>query len=202
MTAWSNKEYVNWIYKTLLDRDADESGLDHFSDRLDSGEDLKNIFESILAGDEYKAKMRAEEVDPLQISQRQRRRLTIVDVGARLLATEDHIYAPLTKGTLDWRAIGFEPQKHRIEERAAAEPDPRLVLIEAFIGDGKEALFRTVNDDGSSSLLDLNLKFNADFDDIGDMRVVSTDVVQTSTLDEALAGEPHIDFLKFDIQGF
>ena len=202
MSEWSNKEYVNWIYKTLLHRDADESGLDHFSNRLESGEDLKNIVESILAGDEYKAKMRAEEVDPLQISQRQRRRLTIVDVGARLLATEDHIYAPLTKGTLDWRAIGFEPQKHRIEERAAAEPDPRLVLIEAFIGDGKEALFHTVNDDGSSSLLDLNLKFNADFDDIGDMRVVSTDVVKTSTLDDALAGEPHIDFLKFDIQGF
>lgn len=87
MSEWSNKEYVNWIYKTLLHRDADESGLDHFSNRLDSGEDLKNIVESILAGDEYQVKMRAEKVDPLQISQRQRRRLTIVDVGARLLAT-------------------------------------------------------------------------------------------------------------------
>lgn len=104
-------------------------------------------------------------------------------MSAPSATTEDHIYAPLTKGTLDWRAIGFEPQKHRIEERAAAEPD-HLVLIEAFIGDGKEALFPYCCDDGSSSLLDLNLKFNADFDDIGDMRVVSTDVVKTSTLDE------------------
>lgn len=125
--------------------------------------------------------MRAEEVDPLQISQRQRRRLTIVDVGARLLQRRSHLRAIDKRSTLDWRAIGFEPQKHRIEEQAAAEPDPELVLIEAFIGDGKEALFHTVNDDGSSSLLDLNLKFNADFDDIGDMRVVSTDVVKTST---------------------
>ncbi|TQN57248.1 DUF4214 domain-containing protein [Agrobacterium tumefaciens] len=50
MSEWSNKEYVNWIYRTLLHRDADESGLDHFSNRLESGEDLKNIVEMNRTG--------------------------------------------------------------------------------------------------------------------------------------------------------
>lgn len=105
---------------------------------------------------------------------------------------------------LEWRCIAFEPQRHRLEERATAESAPpvRLVLIDAFIGDGSEGRFHCVNEDGSSSLLDLNRTFCSQFNDLSRVEVVSTEHVSTRTLDDLLAAEPYVDFLKFDIQGF
>ncbi|MBN8871795.1 MAG: FkbM family methyltransferase [Rhodospirillales bacterium] len=202
MGKWSSEDYVRWMYRSLLAREADEDGLRHFAGRLDRGDDLRLLVDAIVESEEFRSKAAVDAVDPLGLSARQRRPLVIVDVGARVLASEAHIYAPLTTGTLDWRCIGFEPQAHRLAERAAAEGDPRLHLIDAFIGDGAEGRFHTVSEDGSSSLLELNTAFNADFDDIGGMRVVSVETTRTTTLDDALAGEDHIDFLKFDIQGY
>lgn len=202
MSSWSNEDFIRFVYRGLLSREPDPAGLTHFVEALSEGEDLRKIINNIVESGEYQSKVKADLRDPLDIGSRVKRPITIVDVGARALESEDHIYAPLINGKLDWRCIGFEPQMHRLQERAHAESNPNLTLIDAFIGDGSEAVFHVVNDDGSSSLLDLNLSFNAPFDDISKMRVVSKESVKTVTLDDALHKEEYIDFLKLDIQGF
>ena len=129
------------------------------------------------------------------------RPIVIVDVGAQKLADEDHIYAPLLRPDIDWRCIGFEPLDHRRTERLASEIDPRLQMMDAFIGDGQRHVFHTVNDDGSSSLLKLNETFNAAYEHISTLQIVGTEEVQTHRLDDILKAEQVVDFLKFDIQG-
>lgn len=197
-----NEELVRLLYRGLLNREPDAVGLDHFCKVLAEGADVRQIFTDITSGEEYKHKTRLFEDDPLHIGTKVHRPIKIVDVGAQKLASEDHIYASLTRNAWDWRCIGFEPQEDRLNERLQDEANPNLTMLNAFIGDGSDALFHLVNSSGSSSLLELNEGFNAAFDDIADMRVVSTEPVKTVTLDQALAGEEYVDFLKMDIQGF
>lgn len=198
----SNEDLVRLLYTSLLNREPDLDGLQHFSAAISNGIDIREITSSITASDEYKRKTKALSPDILGLAEKLARPLNIVDVGAQKLASEDHIYAPLTRGTLQWKCIGFEPQEERLQERQAAEGSPNLIMMNAFIGDGSDAVFHLVNKDGSSSLLELNESFNSSFDDISEMHVVSREAVKTTTLDDALRGETYVDFLKLDIQGF
>jgi FkbM family methyltransferase len=188
------------MYRQLLGREADPDGLCHFAGLLDQGHDLRLVVESILGSDEYRDRQRPPRLPapPPLLG----RPFVIVDVGARKLDDEPHVYAPLLAAPEGWRCIGFEPQHQRIAEREAVEGDPRLVLLDSFIGDGEDATFHIASEDGSSSLLRLNSAFNADFDDIGGLTIVGTRRVATRTLDDMLRDEPSIDFLKFDIQGY
>lgn len=195
----TSSDYIALLYQSLLGRAADPDGLAHHTAELERTGDLRHIVDIFLASDEY---IRRTEPPPLPRRHEIGRPLTIVDVGAQTLADEDHIYAPLIRSGLDWRCIGFEPLDARREARLAGEADPRLILHDAFIGDGGRHRFHIVNDDGSSSLLPLNAPFNRDFEHIESLRIVATEDVQTRTLDDMLAAEDEIDFLKFDIQGF
>ena len=107
-----------------------------------------------------------------------------------------------SKQELDWKCIGFEPQDDRRLDRIEAEPDTRLIMLDAFVGDGECHTFRMVTDSGSSSLLKLNEDFNGAYEHISELRAVSEEEVETRRLDDMLSSETIIDFLKFDIQGF
>jgi hypothetical protein len=91
MKPWSSIEYVQWLYRSLLAREADPDGLRHFSLLLDAGTDLKVVAHAILSSEEYRGKTGLKGADPLNLSQLQPRPIVIVDVGARLLESEDHI---------------------------------------------------------------------------------------------------------------
>lgn len=200
MSKLSSADHVRLMYRSLLGREADPDGLAHFAGLLDQGHDLRDVVESILDSDEYRQRHRVSAPVP-QITHPQRP-FVIVDLGARMLNYEPHIYAPLLVPPNEWRCIGFEPQRHRIAEREEREGDARLALLECAIGDGASEMFYIASDDGSSSLLRLNTTFNAAFDDLCGLKITATLPVTTRRLDDVLRDEPHVDFLKLDIQGY
>ena len=83
-----------------------------------------------------------------------------------------------SKQELDWKCIGFEPQDDRRLDRIEAEPDTRLIMLDAFVGDGECHTFRMVTDSGSSSLLKLNEDFNGAYEHISELRAVSEEEVE------------------------
>ena len=199
----TNEEYVTLLYEKLLGRKPDPGGLLHHAALLDETGDLRLIFDKLITCAEYLDKHAEIDLTPWRkIGSAMGRPFVIVDVGAQRLEIEDHVYTPILGSGLDWKCIGFEPQDHRRLDRIEAEPDTRLIMLGAFIGDGEHHTFRKVTDSGSSSLLKLNEDFNAPYEHISELRVVSEEEVETRRLDDMLSGEPIIDFLKFDIQGF
>jgi FkbM family methyltransferase len=196
-------DYVTLLYEALLGRNPDGEGLRHHVDVLETTGDLRVIVDKIVGSEEYinKHAPLSTFVLPDFVAMLDRP-FTIVDVGAQKLDGENHIYSPIISSGINWKCIGFEPLEHRRVERINAEADKRLVIIDAFIGDGLRHIFRVVSDDGSSSLLALNHDFNASYEHIAALQTVHEEEVGTQRLDDILSGEPVIDFLKFDIQGF
>jgi FkbM family methyltransferase len=124
--------------------------------------------------------------------------ITIVDVGAQDLVSEEHIYAPLQSvgGT---KVIGFEP----LQDTAAAprRADPSVKLLKYFIGVGGAAVFHITHFDPASSLLQPNREFLSQFVALPTMcEVVSSFVVQTTRLDD-VSEIKDCDYLKIDVQG-
>jgi FkbM family methyltransferase len=129
-------------------------------------------------------------------------KLVVVDVGAQSLVGENHVYAPLRRLGVDVRVIGFEPLAERAAARRVEESGQDCDIIEAFIGDGAGHVFHECNSSGASSLLDLDRDVCSGFASLAGLRMIRTSHVETTTLDEALRGEPYVDFVKLDIQGF
>jgi FkbM family methyltransferase len=199
----TSEEYVTLLYQNLLGRNPDPAGLQHHTALLDETGDLRLIFDKLVACAEYREKHAEIDLAPWRkIGASIGRPFVIVDVGAQRLESESHVYLPIIESGFDWKCIGFEPQVHRRLDRIEAEPDARLTMLDAFIGDGERHIFRVVTDSGSSSLLKLNEDFNAAYEHISGLRVVSEEEVETRRLDDMIGNEPAVDFLKFDIQGF
>lgn len=127
--------------------------------------------------------------------------LTVVDVGAQTLDGEHHVYQPLYQCGVPVRVIGFEPITDRAAARRVAEQGRRTEILEACVGDGQEAVFHANNSSGTSSLFPLDAGVCSRFVSLAGLRTLSRASIQTTTLDELLADEPSIDFLKLDIQG-
>ncbi len=193
---------IRLFYRHFLGRSPDPPGFASFMNHLEQGTDLREIIRMFVESEEYHRREAALVPQVIDFSPLQHRPIVIVDVGAQKLEGEDHIYTPILTSGLDWRCIGFEPLKHRLASRREAEPDPRIRLLDAFIGDGSARTFYTNNEDATSSLLPLALETNAAFTGLRQLRSVKTTEVETSRLDDILAHEPHIDLLKLDIQGF
>jgi FkbM family methyltransferase len=199
----TSEEYVTLLYQRLLDRKPDPVGLQHHAALLDETGDLRLIFDKLVTCAEYRDKHAEIDLTPWRkIGSAMGRPFVIVDVGAQRLEIEDHVYTPILEAGLDWKCIGFEPQDDRRLDRIEAEPDARLIMLDAFVGDGECHTFRMVTDSGSSSLLKLNEDFNGAYEHISELRAVSEEEVETRRLDDMLSSETIIDFLKFDIQGF
>jgi FkbM family methyltransferase len=127
------------------------------------------------------------------------RRPRIVDIGARMLDTEAHVYDGLRDiTTLD--VVGFDPMAARIAERLAQEGADGLTLLPYAIGDGERHVLHINNDDSTTSLFPLDLAHNAPLNHLKTLRTVRTETLQTRRLDEVLPDGP-VDFLKLDIQG-
>jgi FkbM family methyltransferase len=191
----NDEEYVSTLYRTLLGREPDPNGLAHHIALMAANGGPRDVLNSITSSQEYLSKS-AKPLVSHRLSYRPSRPLVIVDVGAQNLAYESHIYAPLMQ--LPYRCIGFEP----LEKKRIARDDGTIEMLAHFIGDGSEQTFYVNNDDATSSLLPLNDDFNIYHNHLSGLRTVRTERVKTSRLDDVLSDVGHIDFLKFDIQGF
>ncbi len=202
-------EYIDVLYRLVLKRAPDAEGLEHWSKEIEGGRTLEEVREALLASDEYRERhlkefqleaARSAMVQALQAS-RYGQPLFIVDVGAQMLAGEDHIYQPLAASGVPCDIVGFEPLAHRLLERAEKEGGAHLTLLPYAIGDGKTQTLYINNDDGTSSLYPLNPEAAEAFADLKDLHTVDQERVETRRLDDVLPRRP-IDFLKLDIQGF
>lgn len=124
--------------------------------------------------------------------------ITIVDVGAQNLSSEDHIYAPLQRSGIA-KVIGFEPLADAAEDRRRG--DPNLTMLNHFVGSGRPGTFHVGRFDPTSSLFEPNMPFLSQFVSLPQMcETVSSSPAVTIRLDDV----PEIsdcDFLKLDVQG-
>lgn len=207
---------VRALYRALLGREADAGGLAHWRDALADGRtDLPALTAALAGSDEY----RANQVRQAQRSTLHARfaaaiapalaatPLRIVDVGAQILADEDHVYAPLARHGLRCHVVGFEPIADRLDERRAAEQASAadgvtVQMYPDFIGDGQRHTFHLNAPDATSSLLPFNRALTDQLRELRPLRTVHTQTVATRTLDAVLDDGVTVDFLKLDIQGF
>src|SRR5258708_1942394 len=122
----------------------------------------------------------------------------VVDVVAQNLASEDHVYSPLTRAQ-SARVIGFEPLSDEANTRSAN--DPNVVMLNHFVGEGGKGTFRVGKFNPTSSLLEPNQAFLSQFVALPQMcEIVSEEPVNTTRLDD-LPEVRDCDFLKIDVQG-
>ncbi|MEH6436546.1 FkbM family methyltransferase [Massilia sp. DD77] len=200
---------VRGLYRGFLGREPDPAGLQYWGARLAEGAGAQELVAALMASEEY----RQSHGDQGSLEDLKRgvaaaaakllaRPLTVVDIGAQELETEEHIYAPLTRQGLPYRIIGFEPQQEKIEASRLRNPDSRVTLYPTFIGDGAEQTFHINNDDATCSLLPFNRELTGQLLDLEHLHTLRTERVATSRLDDVLAQTGPVDFLKLDIQGF
>lgn len=204
MTALSPEDYVRALYRSVLGREADPTGLDTFVTLIGETGDPTLVLAHLLGSAEYRARsapaVLREGAIRLCLDYVAGRVLTIVDVGAQMLDVEAHAYQPLCRPDIPHQIIGFEPLMDRLEARAASEGAGSLTLLPYAIADGRAHTLYVNNDDATSSLFPLNTTLCGYFEHLHTLGTVRTQAVETRTLDYAL-GERDVDFLKLDIQG-
>jgi len=202
---------VRALYGALLGRDADPAGLAHWSAALAEGRaDLGALGAALAGSDEFAARAAARAVRdglPARFAAAAAPAfagapLRIVDVGAQILADEQHVYAPLAAHGLACHVVGFEPLEDKLSERRRQDDGSTVELFPDFIGDGGRHTFHVNAPDATSSLLPFNRALTAQLVDLSHLRTEKTLDVATSTLDGALADGARVDLLKLDIQGF
>ena len=99
------------------------------------------------------------------------------------------------------RVIGFEPLEHRRLERLSAA-SAQVELLPAFVGDGGRHVFHIDVPDATSSLLPFNETVTRRLRGLQNLHTANTENAATVTLDDVLAAEERVDFLRLVIQGF
>ena len=126
------------------------------------------------------------------------RPIKVVDVGAQVLANEEHAYQALVDAGAA-TIVGFEPLSDAASARSVAEP--HILMLEYFIGDGSRRSFHVNRFDATSSLLPSNLVFLDRFEALSTMcetlRTIEVETVRLDDIPEVLDA----DFLKLDVQG-
>jgi FkbM family methyltransferase len=202
---------VRALYRALLEREADADAVRHWRSALADGRaDLAALTAALAGSDEYAlraARRAAMAALPARLAAAlapafAAAPLRIVDVGAQILADEQHVYAPLAAHGLACHVVGFEPLDDKRSERAAEDGAASTELHPHFIGDGGRHTFHVNAPDATSSLLPFNRALTDLLVDLSGLRTERTEQVATSTLDAVLADGARVDFLKLDIQGF
>jgi len=95
MAAMSPSEFVRALYKIALGREADLDGLSHWIQAIESSGDPSIVLRGILDSQEFRLRCEGPQFPhPLRasvIKELATETLTIVDVGAQRLASEDHV---------------------------------------------------------------------------------------------------------------
>lgn len=201
---------VRALYRALLGREADAAGLAYWTDTLVDGRlDLAALTTTLAASDEYRATLAHQHahaglrarVAAAAATALADSPLRIVDVGAQILADEQHVYAALAGHGLPCHIVGFEPIADKLTERRQAD-GATVRMYPDFIGDGNNHTFHLNVPDATSSLLPFNTALTEQLVHLSQLRTARTGQVATRTLDDVLADDATVDFLKLDIQGF
>ena len=124
----------------------------------------------------------------------------IIDVGAMLLGTEPLVYRSLVERGVA-TVIGFEPVPAECD-RLNKELGPTQRFLPYFVGDGTQGTFHLTNASMTSSLYSPNTPLLEQFQNLAELvRVVQTEPVQTTRLDDLGDLISDCDFFKLDIQG-
>ncbi len=204
--------FVRVLYRACLGRPPEPEGLAGWVEHLAQADGLLEVARAIATSPEAQARAvataRRQASAELDGScdavarvalDRLGRRPRIIDIGARMLDTEAHVYDGLRRiSALD--VIGFDPMAARMAERRAREGEEGLTLLPYAIGDGGAHLLHINTDDSTTSLFPLDLEHNAPLNHLQTLRTVRTEPLQTRRLDDVLPDGP-VDFLKLDIQG-
>lgn len=201
-------EYLRTLYRALLGREPESSGLTYWANFLKDEGDPKEVLAQLVESEEYRRRNPEQRPrsDPRRIAAVAKhlapgQALTIVDVGAQSLDYEDHVYQPLLDSGIPCRVIGFDPLADRIQERADREKSYDLTLLPYAIGDGGSHTLYINNIDATSSMYPLNEEVVRRFQDLSSLHTVRTEEIATRRLDDVLSSDT-VDFLKLDIQGY
>ena len=176
---------VRALYRALLGREADATGLAYWTDTLVDGRlDLAALTTTLTASDEYRATLAHQHA---QAGLRARvaaaattaladAPLRIVDVGAQILADEQHVYAALAGHGLPCHIVGFEPIADKLTERRQAD-GATVRMYPDFIGDGSRHTFHLNVPDATSSLLPFNTVLTGQLVHLSQLRTARTEQV-------------------------
>lgn len=198
-------EHVAALFRLTLGREPDPDGARHWLSVLEH-HGAGTVLEGLLGSEEHRRRTGGDYAMPADalaqlVAALDGRRLTVVDVGAQSLASEDHVYGQLRAAGVPHRVIGFEPLADRLEERARDEAGEALTLLPYAVGDGGQHTLHVNNDDATSSLFPLNDALNRDFEHLSHLATLRREAVETRRLDDVLPQDEPVDFLKLDIQG-
>ncbi len=204
----AHERYVRSLYQVVLGREPEPAGMDYWIGFIKETGDPTEVLTRLMESEEYvghhlQQQTRSDSSRAADLAKHLSpgRALTIVDVGAQVLSTEEHIYQPLLASTVPCRVIGFDPLAYRLQERAEKERAYEEVLLPYAIGDGQRHTLYVNNVDATSSLYPLNENMVKRFGGMSSLHTVRTEEIFTRRLDDALDCD-HVDFLKLDIQGF
>jgi len=196
VTQWNSHDIVAALYSGILNRVGSPEDAVRWADELDIQQvPLDEVIRRFADSDER-----------MEIERRRPRSLpapwvggpalTIVDVGAQPLDSEDDVHRPLLVGG-GCQVIGFEPLEAGYNARHARDGGWRLLTD--FVGDGSRRTFYETAWGPQSSLYEPDLAAMGDFDGMAEVSVAGTREVDTVRLDDVI-NEP-VDFLKLDVQG-
>lgn len=209
-SLWTAEEFVRVLYRGFLGREPDPTGFEYWVDRIRDSETADEILKSFAASPEcVSSRPVPDHSDEVmnQVVQSARElvkeeTVTIVDVGAKRLDTEMPVYLPLMNNQINCQVIGFEPFEPHLEQTRPVDSEHKVLIRPNFIGDGAKHTFHINEPAETSSLLPFSASVTGKLIHLSDLRTVSTRLVDTVTLDQAVSDLSRIDFLKLDIQGF
>ena len=122
----------------------------------------------------------------------------VVDVGAQMLDSADHVYAQLVSA-LSGHVVGFEPLDEERQKRIDKERN--VTILPHAIGSGKPATLHVTRFNPSSSLLEPDHGLLADYLALPEMLQVTEKIpLETLRLDD-VPEATGCRFLKIDVQG-
>lgn len=122
----------------------------------------------------------------------------VVDVGAQLLESADHVYTSLAQA-MSAQIVGFEPLSGKRQKRV--EKESSVVMLPHAIGQGGSAVLRVTKFNPASSLLAPDAAKLAEFLALPDMLEVVEEIgLETRRLDD-IPEAAGCRLLKIDVQG-
>jgi len=122
----------------------------------------------------------------------------VVDVGAQMLESADHVYTQLV-AAWSGKIIGFEPLHNELQKRS--EKETAVTMLPHAIGNGQPAVLRVTKFNPASSLLLPDIEKLGEFLALPEMlEVVEETALETRQLDDI----PEVSgcrLLKIDVQG-
>jgi FkbM family methyltransferase len=135
--------------------------------------------------------------------------VSIVDVGAQPLASEQDIYMPLVRSGA-CQVVGFDPftdpdldnlNEHKVPLEPQEKSLTSVTILPYFIGNGSKAQFHVNAFSPTSSLFPSNLKLMNEFSGLAEICLTRSVIEVTTRRLDDVSEIGSCDLLKIDVQG-